>query len=392
MLLPRGLVVATAKGRRWLGTGHPWLYRDDVESEQADNGAIVDVRDPAGRHLGRGFYSAVSKITVRMVTRGEDAIDAAFLARRLDQAIAARAALAVESEAYRVVHAEADRLPALVIDRYGEVLVMQATAPAQEPLLPVWLDVLRERFRPRAIVVRHDLPVRRLEGLPLEVRIEGQAVDAPLVVEERGLKWLVDPVHGQKTGLYLDQRANHARARQLCRGKRVLDVFSYQGGFGLSMAQAAEHVTMVDASAEALEVAAKNAALNGIANVTLVKAKAFDDLRRRAEQGERYDVVVLDPPAFAKSRADVEQAMRGYLDINLRALRLLAPGGWLVTCTCSYNLGPDEFRHIVRRAAADAGADVWLIEQGMQAGDHPVLMTFPESWYLKSLFVRRAAE
>jgi 23S rRNA (cytosine1962-C5)-methyltransferase len=339
--------------------------------------------------VGRGFYSEASKIAVRMLTREEVAIDVAFFARRLDAAIARRATLLAETDAYRVVHGEGDLLPGLVVDRYGDVLVLQSTAPGVEVLLPMWLDLLGQRFDARSIVLRNDVPVRRLEGLPLEVRVEGAPIEGPLWVRDGDLSLRVDPRSGQKTGLYLDQRHNHRRARELCAGARVLDVFCYQGGFALPMARTAAHVVAVDASADALALLGENARSNGLENIEPVKAKAADELRRRVEIGDQFDVVVLDPPAFAKSRQDVERATRGYLDINLRALKLLREGGLLITCSCSYNLGPEEFRHVLRGAAAEAGVAAVVIEQGMQALDHPVLLTHPESWYLKSLYLRR---
>ncbi len=376
-------VRLTGKGRRWAQSGHPWVYRDDlVASPPLPPGALVAVLGPEGDFLGQAFFSAASRIALRFLTREETVVDGNFWEARLMEALAYRERVANGVEARRLIFGEADGFPGLVVDAYLDHLAVQTLHPGPERLLPFFLELLKHHLRPESITLRHDAEARRLEGLPLEVHTVWGRLPPHLTVTEGGLKFLVDIRAGQKTGLFLDQRENHQAARAYAGGE-VLDAFSYQGGFGLHLAAGARQVTLVDSSAAALETAAANARLNGLDNVALVRANAFQFLKAEVQQGRRYEVVILDPPAFAKSRQEKAAAVRGYREINRRALQLLRPGGCLITCSCSYNLREEEFLEVVRQAATAAGRQARLVERRGAARDHPAILSFPESIYLK---------
>ena len=383
-------VRVRARGARRVRSGHPWIFRDDVEDAAgAAHGDLVRVEGPSGAPLGWAFHSVHSKIALRVFRRGDTPPpDEPFWASRLAEAIAWRERTCPGRDARRLVFGESDGLPGLVADLYGRHLVVQALTAGAERLLPLWLDLIAERLPVDTVLARNDAGVRALEGLPREVRaLRGQPPERVEILEGT-IRYLADLWKGQKTGAFLDQADNRIAAARFARG-RVLDAFAYHGSFALHACGRADEVVAVDASADALARAGENAALNGFGNLELVEANVFEDLRARDRAGEKFDLVLLDPPAFAKSRADVAEARRGYKEINLRAFRLLAPGGVLVTSSCSYNLGEPEFVDLVAEAAADAGVEATTIERRGQGPDHPVRLGFPESRYLKCLLLAR---
>ncbi len=381
------VVRISAKGLRWQRTGHPWLYRDDLAGEvKLAAGELAAVLGPGDRFLGQAFYSATSRIALRFVTYGEEPVDAGFWERRLRRALEYRRRLAEAGDAFRLIYAEADGFPGLVADSYAGHLALQAHHPGIDRRLPEIIELLRRHLAPHSITLRHDAEVRRLEGLPLVVETVYGELPPRVEIKEGAIRLWVDIRSGQKTGLFLDQRENHASAAFWARG-RVLDVFAYQGAFAMHAAKVAEHVTLVESSAAALEMARENAALNGLNNLDYVKDNAFSYLKAAVSKGERFATIVLDPPAFAKSRGDKAAAAKGYREINRRAFQLLNPGGVLVTCSCSYNLSEPEFLGIVREAAAEARRQARLIERRAAARDHPALLSLPESIYLKCLIL-----
>ncbi|MDI6853776.1 MAG: class I SAM-dependent rRNA methyltransferase [Deltaproteobacteria bacterium] len=378
----------TGKGRRWRLSGHPWIYRDDLAAEpDLAAGELVRVESPRGEFLGQAFYSALSRIALRFVTFDSEAVDDNFWAARLDNALALRARVVRDTDACRLIYGEADGFPGLVVDSYAGHLAVQVLHPGMERRLPDLINLFKVRLAPASITLRQDAEVRRLEGLPLEeVQTVWGNVPDPLVVQEGPVRCLVDIRAGQKTGLFLDQRENRLAAGFLARGE-ILDAFAYQGGFALHLAAGAKKVTLVESSAAALAMAQENARLNGIANFEPVRANVFSFLKKAVQEGRRYDVIVLDPPAFAKSRRDRPAALKGYLELNRRAFQLLRPQGLLVTCSCSYNVREEEFLDLVRQAAALEGRQARLLERRGAARDHPALLSLPESLYLKCLFV-----
>ncbi len=381
--------VITNRGEDRLRRGHPWIYRTDVVDVAADPGAVVEILGPRRRFLGRALYSASSQISLRLLTHGEEEIDEAFWRGRIEAAIQFRRSLSIDATAYRVIHAEADLLPSLVVDRYADILVVQALSQGMDRLLPTLVPWLVEATGVSGVLARNDPRVRLLEGLEQRVDVLGGAVPETVVVREGPVRYEVNPRVGQKTGFFLDQRENREAASQYARG-RLLDCFSYTGGFALRLAGRCDHVEAIDSSPEAVARIAANAALNGL-SVTGREANVFDELRRLEKSGDRYDTIVLDPPAFAKNKAAIPKALAGYKDINLRALRLLKPGGYLVTCSCSYNVDEATFAHVVYDASVDAHVPVTVVEKRMQGRDHPVLLGVPETYYLKCLIVRRVA-
>jgi 23S rRNA (cytosine1962-C5)-methyltransferase len=380
-------VVISARGEQRLRSGHPWIYRTDVADVRADAGDLVVVRGPRDRVLGRALFSDRSQIAVRMLAYGDVAADEQLLARRLDAAIAFRAALGIDATAYRLVHGEADLLPSLIVDRYADYLVVQALSQGMDRLLPTVVAALEERLRPRGILARNDPRARALEGLPQQVEVLRGEVPELVTVREGAISYAVDLRRGQKTGLFLDQRENRAAATEYAHG-RLLDCFSYNGGFALRLAARATETIAIDVSEEAIARVRANAAQNGVAIDARV-GNVFDELRGLERSRERFDTIVLDPPAFAKSKAAVEKASAGYKEINLRALKLLSPGGMLVTCSCSYHVSEAAFAEIVYSAAVDAQAHVTVVEKRMQGRDHPVLLGVPETYYLKCFILRK---
>ncbi len=380
-------VVITARGvDRWRA-GHPWIYRSDVVSAEAGAGDLVEVRTERGRPVGMAWFSDQSQITLRML--GETVDDeTALLRERLRAALAYRAQVAPDAEACRLVNGEADRLPSLIVDRYRDVLVVQTLSQGTDRRVDLFVSLLQELVAPRGILVRNDPKVRALEGLPSVVDVKAGDVPERIEVHEGAIRFEVDVRHGQKTGLFLDQRENHLVAGQYASGE-ALDAFAYHGGFALQMAGRCSRVDALDGSEPAIEALRVNAARNGLANVEARVANVFDELRELEISKTRFDTIVLDPPAFAKTKATLPKALGGYKEINLRALKLLRPGGILITCTCSYHVSEPLFLEVIERAAMDARVPVVLVEKRLQARDHPVLLGVPETSYLKCLVLRR---
>jgi 23S rRNA (cytosine1962-C5)-methyltransferase len=383
-----GAAVLSRKGEDRVLRGHPWVFRSDIgRMSKASDGAVVRVEGHRGRTLGFALYSSRSEIRLRMIERGEALADS-WLRDRLEAAIRWRETVAAGAPACRLVHGEGDGLPSLVVDRYGDYLVIQTLSQGTERLKSEIVAALVERLQPKGILERNDPRVRSLEGLDQRVGLLHGSVPETVEVDEGGVVFDADLWKGQKTGLFLDQRENHIMARSYARG-RVLDGFTYSGGFALSVARAAEQVIAVDLSADALAKVQSNAARNGITNVETRDANVFDLLHDFDQKGERFQTVILDPPAFAKSKDAVEKAWRGYKEINLRALKVLDPGGCLITCSCSYHVHESDLEEILTAAAVDAGATVTVVEKRRQARDHPVVLGVPETYYLKCFVLRK---
>jgi 23S rRNA (cytosine1962-C5)-methyltransferase len=380
--------IISPRGEARIRQGHPWIYRADIVDAAADSGAVVDVLGQRQTFLGRALYSDRSQITLRMLTTADEDVDDAFWRRRLEAARQYRAQLAIDATAYRLVHGEADLLPSLIVDRYGEVLVVQALSQGMDRLLQALVPLLVDVTGATGVLARNDPRVRLLEGLEQRVDVLHGDVPEAIRVHEGPIEYHVDPRHGQKTGLFLDQRENRIAAAQYARG-RLLDCFAYDGGFALRLASYCDRAEAVDISPEAVARIAANALRNGLTNVVPREANVFDELRELERAGERYDTIVLDPPAFARNKASVGKALAGYKEINLRALHLLSPGGTLVTCSCSYNVDEATFAEVVYEASIDAHVPVTVVEKRMQGRDHPVLLGVPETYYLKCLILRR---
>jgi 23S rRNA (cytosine1962-C5)-methyltransferase len=380
-------VRVSGKGARRLASGHPWVFSSDVTDRgSAAPGDAVAVFDPKGRALGTAHYSSASQICLRLLSDRIEAIDRAFFARRLEEAAALRRRLVSGSDAYRLVHGEGDRLPGLVVDRYGDYLVVQTLDQGMDRARDDIVDCLRELLSPRGIVARNDVAVRKKEKLTLERAILVGEVPERAPIHMNGLHLTADLLHGQKTGIFLDQRENYLAAARYARG-HSLDCFTSSGGFALHMAASCESVEAIDSSAEALRLAEANREANQITNVRFREADVFDLLAGYAATGRKFRTVVLDPPAFAKSRSSLEGAARGYKEINLRALRLLEPAGVLITCSCSHHLSEAMLLEIVASASIDAGRPLRVLERRTQSQDHPILMTVPETHYLKCLIL-----
>jgi 23S rRNA (cytosine1962-C5)-methyltransferase len=381
-------VIVSARGEDRIRNGHAWVYRSDVVRAEAAGGEIVRIESARGKPLGHALYSDQSEIRLRLLARGSEPLADDFWEARLRAAIDFRASLGIDATAYRLVHGEADRLPSLVVDRYGDYLVIQALSQGIDRHLPGIVERLVALTGARGVLARNDPRVRVLEGLPQEVKVLAGDVPPVIEIREGRVAYDVDPYHGQKTGLFLDQRENREAALRYARG-RLLDCFSYNGGFALALAPRCDEVTAVDVSAQAVERIRANAARNGLANVRALEMNVFDELRELERRGQRFDTIVLDPPAFAKNKASLPKAIAGYKEVNLRALKLLAPGGFLVTCTCSYHVSEGAFADLLAAAAADARADVTVVEKRTQGRDHPILMTVPETFYLKCFILRK---
>jgi 23S rRNA (cytosine1962-C5)-methyltransferase len=368
--------------------GHLWIYRSDVlQTDESSGGSVVVVLDHKRNFVGQAFFSDSSQIALRFLSQTETTIDREWWRRQILAAADRRANIALNTNAYRVVYSEGDLLPSIIIDRYDEVLVLQTLSQGSDTIKPQLVELLAEQFGPRAIVERNDVRVRQHEGLEMIAGTLYGEAPAEFEIAQEGIRFLVAPLSGQKTGSFLDQRENRNAARAVAHG-RALDCFTFAGAFALNLANACDSVLGIDISAEAVQVARKNAELNNITNVEFREANVFDALRDMEAAGERFDTIVLDPPAFAKNRASVNAAARGYKEINLRAIKLLNPGGILVSCTCSYHMPEDLFLGIVAGAANDAHRKLQLIEKRTQASDHPILMGVPETYYLKCTIAR----
>jgi 23S rRNA (cytosine1962-C5)-methyltransferase len=380
-------VRVNRKAARRVASGHLWIFESDViDKGDAAAGAAVQVVDLKGRPLGTAHFSAASQIALRMLSRQVQEIDRNFFAQRLAAAEAHRRRVVSGTDAYRVVHGEGDLLPGLVVDRYADYLVMQTLNQGMDGVREWIAASLVDLFAPRGIVARNDAAVRSKEALPLESSVIYGVVPDSVELRMNGLLLHADLLHGQKTGLFLDQRENYVAASRYAGGK-ALDCFTSSGGFAMHAARACESVEAVDSSGAALANAARNAALNGISNLEFREADVFVLLAAYASARRQFGTVILDPPAFAKSRSQVEDAIRGYKEINLRALRLLGPGGILVTCSCSQRVSEATFLELVAQASLDAGRQIRVLERRTQGLDHPILLTVPETHYLKCLIL-----
>ena len=383
-------VRVNKKGATRIRRGHLWIYRSDVIEVDAEGGSVVAVRDERGNSIGQALFSDASQIALRFLTQGTEEIDREWWRQRIREA-AGRRHIPSDTNAYRVIYSEGDLLPSLIVDRYADVLVLQTLSQGTDALKSMFVEILVEEFKPRAIVERNDARVRELEGLPLiSGSVYGSAPEE-LEILQSGLRFMVTPSGGQKTGSFLDQRENRIAARnaaQTTNHGRALDCFTFNGAFVLHLAGVCDHVIGIDIAGEAVVAARRNAELNQLTNVEFRAANVFDALREMEAAGERFDAIVLDPPAFAKNRASLKSALRGYKEINLRALKLLNRGGVLITCTCSYHVSEELFVDVVAQAATDARRRVQILEKRMQATDHPVLVAMPETYYLKCVIAR----
>lgn len=367
--------------------GHPWIYKSEVENITGDYrpGDIVEVVDAKNKFLGRGYINPASQILIRILTRNaSEKIDREFFVRRISAAMEYRRRVVRDTDAYRLIFAEADFLPALIVDKFGETLVVQTLALGIDIHKETIIDILDGFLNPSGIYERNDVGVRELEGLPLKSGfLKGS--DSLVEINENGMAFLVDLEGGQKTGYFLDQRENRMALMGLAQGARVLDCFCHTGTFSVYAAHyGAAEVHGIDIAAPALAVAEKNADRNGFGGVCRFRVgNAFDELRALEKAGEMFDLVILDPPAFTKSRQSLEGAVRGYKEINLRAMKLLPPGGFLVTCSCSFHMSEDLFLEVILDAARDAGRQLRLVELRRQAKDHPMLLASAETHYLK---------
>ena len=376
----------TARGaERWV-RGHPWIYRSEVERHPQEAG-LVRVEDPRGRFIGQGLLSPASEIRLRLLERTEREVDAAWWRQRIERAAARRTG--IDATAWRVVHGEGDGLPALVVDRYDRWLVVQILSAGLETMRGRILDALISRFEPAGILLRHDVPARRRERLPDDIEEVYGSVPREIEVREGRVRYLAAPWDGQKTGAFLDQRPNRILAGEMTPpGGRALDCFAYHGSFSLHLAGHAGSVIAMESSPGALERARANAQLNGLANIEWREADAFEGLRSMARNRERFEAIVLDPPAFAKTRASVPDALRGYREINLRAMRCLAPGGTLLSASCSFHVRLPDFLDMLAQAAGDSGRRIH-VRRILGAGeDHPEVLTIPETGYLKGALLQ----
>jgi len=378
------VVKISRRGAKRLQDGHVWVYRSDIVSaDGVAPGTAAGVTDERGKFLGTALYSSASQIAVRMISTHAVNDLGHLLRERIQEAISYRERVVRDSDAYRVIFSEADFLPGLIVDRYNDLVSIQALTQAMdaEPVRSVIMSELRDRLKPAAIAERVDPRIRELEQLPARPSGLVLGEKSGAVFTMNGVRFHYQALEGQKTGSFLDQRENYAAAARYAHGE-ALDVFCYQGGFALHLAGACSKVTGVDSSRPALEVADRNAALNG-RDIEWVEANAFDLLRDYADAGRRYDTIVLDPPAFAKSKANLETALRGYKELNLRALKMLRPGGILVTCCCSYHVSPAQYLEVVGDSARDVHRNLRIMENRGQAADHPILLSVPETEYLK---------
>jgi 23S rRNA (cytosine1962-C5)-methyltransferase len=383
-------VTVNKRGADRVRQGHLWIYRSDIVDVEARGGSVVTVKDDRGNLVGKALFSDASQIALRFLTQGNEDVDRDWWRRRIREAVGRRR-VSADTNAYRLIYSEGDLLPSVIVDRYDDVLVVQTLSQGTDAIKSLLIEILVDELSPRAIVERNDARVRALEGLPLiATTIYGEAPEE-LEILQHGLRFIVEPLGGQKTGSFLDQRENRLAARaaaQTTHGQRALDCFTFNGAFALHLASVCEEVIGIDISGDAVAAAQRNAALNGLTNVEFREANVFDVLREMEVAGERFDAIVLDPPAFAKNRASLKSAIRGYKEINLRALKLLNAGGVLITCTCSYHVSEELFLEIVTAAALDAHRRVQVMEKRMQATDHPVLLGMPETYYLKCVIAR----
>jgi len=382
-------VAISTKGLLWHRTGHVWIYRDDLMSAgSAKSGDIVEVTDARGKFLGNAFYGEKSKIALRFLTRNEEVIDDSFFERRIREALDRRRKIMDEGAALRLVYSEADGIPGLIADAYGDWIVLQALIPGVDSRIEMISGIFHDLLSPRGIVCRNDASARALEGLLLGKKVLYGEQPGLIEINEGHLRYLVDIWSGHKTGAYLDQRENRSVVARYARG-RVLDCFSYQGHFALHCAKNADTVTAVESSRDALAILEKNCALNGFTTIAPLAANAFDLLRLYHREKSRFDTIVLDPPPLARKKAHAGDALRGYKEINLRAMHLLNSGGILASFCCSHSISRDILMEILRYAAADARAGFRVLEELGQSDDHPILLNVPETAYLKGVILQK---
>lgn len=367
--------------------GHPWVYRNELSDLPADfpAGEVVELTDSKGRFVATGYCNPKSVISVRILSLEREKIDGDFFMKRIERALSFRKRFYAEEESYRVVYSEADLLPGLIVDRYGSYIVIQVLTAGMDRYTPAIIAAVESLLSPRVIVARNDISSRALEGLPVEANVLSGKLEPPIVIRKNDLEFEIDLLEGQKTGFFLDQSENYLSLKGLVEGGEVLDTFCYTGGWSMHAARFnAKSVVGIDGSEAALNLARRNAVHNGFeSQCRFETANVFDLLKAQEGEGRRYDCIILDPPSFVKRRKEIENAVRGYKEINLRAMKLLRPGGFLVTCSCSYHLSGSRFREILLDAANDVGRNLRLIALRSQAKDHPVLLSLPETEYLK---------
>jgi 23S rRNA (cytosine1962-C5)-methyltransferase len=382
------IIKISNRGAKRVRQGHVWVYRSDVQNAgDAEAGAIVEVVDDASNFVGQAFYSDASEITLRFLTTARAEINRDWWRVRLRNCARRRMALERETNACRLIYSEGDLLPSIIVDVYDGHYVLQTLSQGSDRIQNELIELLVEEFHPQSVFELNDARVRELEGLELRSGVVYGETPPEIEVRQNGIRFLVSPRTGQKTGAFLDQRENYLAAQRLAHG-RALDCFTFNGGFALHLAKACDNVLGIDISSEAVAAAQRNATLNEVSNATFTAANIFDALRQMETSRERFDTIVLDPPAFTKSRATVKSGARGYKEINLRALKLLNPGGILVTCTCSYHMSEEMFLGILAQAALDARRRLQIIEQRGQSSDHPALLGVPETHYLKCVIAR----
>ena len=370
--------------------GHPWIYASEIEKVEGafENGDIVDVQDFRGKFIGRGFYNPQSQISLRILTRNDEPCDRAFFARRIQEAWDYRK-LVCDPESCRLIYSESDFLPGLVVDKYADILVLQSLSLGIDRIKDMIADLLMEIVKPAGIWERSDVPVRRLEGMEQTTGLLRGEVPDLVEMKENGIIFGVDVKNGQKTGFFLDQKENRAAIKPYCKDAKVLDCFCHNGSFSLHAASfGAKEVLGVDISEEALVVARENAKRNNLTNVRFEAHNCFDLLRELTDANEKFDVVILDPPAFTKNKAALQSALRGYKEINLRGLKLVRPGGFLITCSCSQHVLTDMFQDMINQAARDAKKRIRLVEYRTQGLDHPLLPQSIETKYLKTMILQ----
>jgi 23S rRNA (cytosine1962-C5)-methyltransferase len=368
------------KGVRRVRSGHPWVFKSDVVEIDASGGAVVSVLDEFGNFIGKAFYSDSSEISIRVFCWEDREINRDFWLARFKEAIARRGEKDETSNSRRLINGESDLIPSVVVDQYGGCLAIQTLSQGADALKEMFIGILSELVSPETVVERNDVKIRERENLPQSKGIVFGELDTPIITKRDGLLFEVDPLNGQKTGSFLDQRHNHFRSRHFAKGK-ALDCFTFQGGFAMNMALSSSSVEAVDISDDAISAAKRNSKLNNISNIEFIAANVFDFLRDCPERS--YDCVVLDPPAFVKSKSALKSAVRGYKEINLRGLKLLKTGGNLLTYSCSHHLSEELFIETLQEAARDAKRRVQIIERHGQPFDHPILLGMPESSYLK---------
>ncbi len=374
-----------------VASGHPWIFSSDVTGRgEAAPGDVVQVVDHKGRAIGIAHYSSSSQICLRLLSQRVETVDAHFYEQKLAAALELRRSVVCDADAYRLVHAEADSLPGLIVDRYGDYLSVQTLDQGMDRAKDWIVAGLVNLLAPKGIVLRNDAAVRRKEELPLETVVAYGEIPPAVAVRINSLQFHADLLGGQKTGIFLDQRENYVAAARYARG-RALDCFTSSGGFALHLASKCESVEAVDSSAEALAMAERNRTANDIGNVEFREANVFDLLAGYSSARREFSMVILDPPAFAKARDSLDGAARGYKEINLRALRLLGPGGVLVTCSCSHHMSEARLLEIVAAASLDVGRRLRVLERRTQSQDHPILLTVPETHYLKCLILQVCA-